>query len=150
MINFKYKGNHFELAIADIVQHFGMEISNSPYNMVDRKEWLEKVGTYWKNACIAAAVCNAPMIDAKDVGPKKFRIGANKPQFDDVYGKEAAEVFMKETIKTIGEEPFITLEKRTVESKIKLDKKRAFMQTKPQHIFNYSEIPIGLKSGFSD
>jgi len=148
LINFKYRGKYFELAIADIVEHFGMEISNSPYNMVQREEWLAQVGTYWKNACICAAVCNAPMIDAKDVGPKTFKIGANKPQFDDAYGKEAAEIFMKETMKTIGEESFITLEQRTVKMKVKLNKKRVFMQTKPKHVFNYSEIPIGIKKRF--
>lgn len=148
LVYFKFNGMLFELVLADIVEHFGMEISNSPYDMVPRKEWLENIGTFWKNSCIAAAVNQAPMIDLIDVGPHQIKIGSNKPKFDELYGKNAAEVFVKEALKFIGEESFVQLELRTIKRRQKLNEKRQFMQTKPKHVFNYMAIPLSIKKRF--
>jgi len=147
LIAFEHEGKNVELDLRDVIEHFGMEISDSTSNFIERTVWLENIGVLWEHACIGALWAGVPLIDKKLVGVNKYKIGSNKPKFNDEIGKHA-ELLATEAIKSIGEEPFAALFKRTSKRKQELYQKRQALKIKPKHVFNYSSIPLSVKKRF--
>lgn len=147
LVVFEHEGKKVELDLKDVVEHFGMEISDSSSDLIDRSTWLENIGDFWRNACIGAVMSGGHVLDKKLINRNKFKIGLNKPRFDEEIGK-LAELLATEAIKTIGEEPFTELSSRIGERNKELQKERLALAVKLKHVFNYAVIPVNVKRRF--
>ena len=137
-----------EFNLNDIIDHLGMEISDSKNDFIPRDAWLEKIGDYWRQACIGAAFSGAPMLDKVIIGKNKYKIASNKPKAPDEEYKKVIDLFVQEAMKTIGEEPLKDLSERVSGQRDLLDEFVKFSKTKPLHEFKYSSIPLDIKKVF--
>ncbi len=134
-----------ELCLNDVIEHLGIELSDSPSDMVSRNEWSGKIETYWRNAMMVGVFTGIPILDQRVVGLNRFVIGSNKPMPITTEFEKIAELLAREAMKTIGDQAFEELALRVAEKEKELDKYRKSLEIKPKHIFNYQEIQMELK-----
>jgi len=144
-IEFNDRGVICKLCLNDVVEHLGIELSDSPSDMVPREQWSGKIETYWKNAMMIGVFTGIPVLDQRVVGLNRFVIGSNKPMPITAEFEKTAELLAREAMKTIGDKAFEELAVRVAEREKELDKYRRSLEIKPKHIFNYQEIPMELK-----
>jgi len=145
LVTFDDRGVKIDLCLSDITEHLGYEIWDGPTDMVERKGWVEKIETYWVNACKVAVFSNIPILDRRIIGKNKFIIGSNKPAPITEESERNATLFAQEAIRTMGELVFADLSLRTAEKKKHLEKYRNYLTSQPKHIYDYEKIPMRIK-----
>jgi hypothetical protein len=145
LIGYTDRGVKSELCLKDVIEHLGIELSDSPSDMVSRNEWCGKIETYWRNAMMVGVFTGVPILDQRVVGLNRFVIGSNKPMPITAEFEKTAELLAREAMKTIGDKAFEELSLRVAERVKSLEEYRAHMATKPRHIFNYLEMSMDLK-----
>ncbi len=145
LISYVDRGVNSELCLNDVIEHLGIELSDSPNNMVPRKDWSGKIETYWRNAMMIGLFTGIPVLDQRVVGLNRFVIGSNKPMPITVEFEKTAELLAREAMKTIGDKAFEELALRVADRKKELDEYKKSLEIKPKHVFNYQEIPMELK-----
>ena len=73
------RGVKSELCLSDVIEHLGIELSDSPSDMIPREEWSCKIEKYWRNAMMIGVFTGIPILDLRVVGLNSFVIGSNKP-----------------------------------------------------------------------
>jgi len=142
LIAYDDRGIKNELCLKDVTDHLGLELWDRSNHMVNREEWLGKIKEYWMNACRIAIFTGLPILDKRIIGKNKFIIGSNIPKPIAAEFEKTASLFADEAIRTIGIKKFVELSKRIIERKKYLDQFEARLQIKPEHTFNFLEIPL--------
>lgn len=145
LVNFDDRGVNIEFCLKDVAEHLGIEIWDGPTDMVERVDWINKIDTYWTNACKIAVFTGIPILDRRVIGKNKFIIGSNKPAPITADCLKNADLFAQEGIKTIGEQAFIELRSRVGERKTLLGKYQAYLAEKPKYNYSYEKIPLRIK-----
>lgn len=148
LVAFNNKKHHFEFHLKDVVAHLGIEIADSIDDMVEREQWQAKIAQYWRNACIVAVFTDSPIIDRKKTGKNKYQLAGNKPEIVEDDYTNTALLLSKEAAKTIGERQFAELTERVAERKEYLSMQRSKILKVPAIVFDYKNIPIGIKKRF--
>lgn len=148
LVVFENNGTKTEFNLNDIIEHLGMEISDSKNNRIPRDAWLDKIGDYWRQACIGALFSGAPMLDKVIIDRNRYKIATNKPKAPDEEYNKIIDLFVQEAMKTIGEEALKDLSERTQGQRDLLNQCIKFSETKPPHEFKYAQIPLDIKKVF--
>ncbi len=136
----------YTIYLEDLAFHLGLEICDSLDDIAcDRTEWMEKSGTYWRNACLAAILGRAPMLENLPIMKGKHIVAPKRFKMDDKEYVYIADLFAREVLKSIGEEPFEDLDVRVLERQTYLKEYREELATRPLKQFNYAKIPLETK-----
>jgi hypothetical protein len=140
----------YTINLNDVIDHLGIEVSNNPDEYMPREKWVTCMEKLWTNSCTISALCGMPIPDKLPDGLNSYVIGSNRPvPADDEY-KKAIEIFVSSIMKSIGEEEFIKLEKRTKERRIYLEDFKRRLAIKPAYQFDWNAISFKLKMKIYD
>lgn len=138
-------GYKYTVTVKDIQDHLGMEVSNSPYDIIERKEWLKNVKEYWKAACIIGLFESNPMLEKTAIAKNVYRIGAKPDTEVDEKYQRAVDLFAREGLKSIPEKAFEETKFRATEARQRIANTRKELSKRLQHRFDYKKISMDVK-----